>query len=120
MGSNQRLELLAPAGNMEKLKVALAFGADAVYFAGRKYGLRSAANNFDESELVEAIKYCHELNRKAYVTVNIIPHNEHLEGLDEYVKFLGTTDVDGLIVSDPGVRIIKRSLSHTHSSQYPG
>lgn len=113
MGSNQRLELLAPAGNMEKLKVALAFGADAVYFAGRKYGLRSAANNFDESELVEAIKYCHELNRKAYVTVNIIPHNEHLEGLDEYVKFLGTTDVDGLIVSDPGViSIIKKEAPH--------
>jgi putative protease len=113
LGSNQRLELLAPAGNMEKLKVALAFGADAVYFAGRKYGLRSAANNFDESELVEAIKYCHELNRKAYVTVNIIPHNEHLEGLDEYVKFLGTTDVDGLIVSDPGViSIIKKEAPH--------
>lgn len=103
MVSDQKLELLAPAGNMEKLKVALAFGADAVYFAGEKYGLRSAAKNFSDSEILEAIDYCHGLNRKAYMTVNIMPHNEHLDGLREHIRFLGTTDVDGLIISDPGV-----------------
>ncbi|HWR61174.1 MAG TPA: U32 family peptidase [Clostridia bacterium] len=98
-----RPEILAPAGNLEKLKMALIYGADAVYIGGEKYGLRAAAGNFTLSEIKEGADYAHSMGRKLYVTVNIIPHNEDLEGLPEYLKELGTAGVDALIVSDPSV-----------------
>lgn len=99
-------ELLAPAGNMEKLKVAFIYGADAVYIGGSSYGLRAFAGNFSDDEIIEAVDYAHKLNKKVYVTVNIFPHNDDLEGLDEYLQFLYDSKVDGIILSDPGVFLI--------------
>ena len=97
------MELLAPAGNMEKLKTAIYFGADAVYLAGKSFGLRAFAGNFDNNELKEAAEYVHKNGRKIYITVNIVAHNSDFKGLDEYLKFLQEIKVDGLIVSDWGV-----------------
>lgn len=98
-----RPELLAPAGNMEKLKMAIIYGADAVYIGGDKYGLRAAAGNFTLKEIKEGVMFAHENGSKIYVTVNIIPHNKDLEGLDEYLKGLHDTGADALIVSDPSI-----------------
>ena len=96
-------EILSPAGNMEKLKTAIYFGADAVYFAGKQYGLRAFSGNFTEKEIVEAVNFCHERNVKAYVTINIIAHNEDFVHLAKYVKFLEKAGVDAIIASDLGV-----------------
>lgn len=101
-------ELLAPAGNMEKLKVALLYGADAVYFGGELYGLRAFAGNFGNHEICEAVEYTHSLGKKAYVTVNIFPHNDDLTHLDSYLKFLYSCKVDAIIISDPGVFAIAK------------
>ncbi len=92
------MELLAPAGNMEKLKTAIYFGADAVYLSGKKFGLRAFAGNFDEQELKEASNFVHKNNKKIYVTVNIVAHNSDFEGLDEYLKYLQDIEIDGLLL----------------------
>lgn len=97
------LELLAPAGNMEKLKVAFRYGADACYMAGKKFGLRAFSGNFDEDELEEATKYAHSLGKKIYITVNIVAHNGDFEGLPEYLEYLQKIGVDAVIVSDIGI-----------------
>ena len=97
------LELLAPAGNMEKLKVAFRYGADACYMAGKKFGLRAFSGNFDEDELVEAVNYAHNLGKKIYITVNIVAHNNDFTGLAEYLKYLQEINVDAVIVSDIGI-----------------
>lgn len=99
----KKIELLAPAGNMEKLKFAFAYGADAVYFGGSRFGLRAFAGNFSDEEIKEAVEYAHSLQHKAYVTVNIFPHNDDLQGLEGYLKFLYECKVDAVLVSDPGV-----------------
>lgn len=96
-------ELLAPAGNMEKLKMAVIYGADAVYIGGERFGLRAAAGNFTIEEIKEAVLFAHAHGKKIFVTVNIIPHNEDLAVLPEYLKELSEAGVDALIVSDPGV-----------------
>ncbi len=103
-----RPELLAPAGNMEKLKMALIYGADAVYIGGEKFGLRAAAGNFDIPEIKEAVEFTHNLGKKLYVTVNIIPHNEDLAELSDYLKQLNQAGVDAIIISDPGVLMIAK------------
>ena len=103
-------ELLAPAGNMEKLKVAVAFGADAVYLAGRFFGMRSMADNFSDGEIVEAVSYCHAKGVKVYVTVNIMPRTDEYVKLAEYLKKLGEAGVDALIVSDIGVFMTAKEL----------
>lgn len=97
------IELLAPAGDLQKLKMAIIYGADAVYLAGQKFGLRAAAKNFSLENMIEGLKFAHEKGRKVYVTLNIIPHNEDLEGLPDYIKELDSIGVDAVIVSDPGV-----------------
>lgn len=97
------MEILSPAGNMEKLKTAIYFGADAVYVAGKKFGLRAFAGNFDENELKEAVDFVHSNGKKIYVTVNIVAHNSDFDGLDEYLKFLEKIGVDAIIVSDIGI-----------------
>lgn len=97
------MELLAPAGNFEKLKTAFYFGADAVYIAGKKFGLRAFAGNFDEEGLKQAVDLAKERGKKIYVTVNIVAHNRDFEGLGEYLKFLEEIGVWGVIVSDLGV-----------------
>ncbi|MCY6372325.1 peptidase U32 family protein [Clostridium ganghwense] len=98
-----RPEILAPAGNLEKLKTAIDFGADAVYLGGSKLNLRALADNFDNEKLKEGLKYAHDRNRKVYVTINVFPHNDDLEGLEEYLKELYDMGVDAIIASDPGI-----------------
>ncbi|MBQ7227546.1 MAG: U32 family peptidase [Clostridia bacterium] len=97
------MELLAPAGNMNKLKTALLYGADAVYLAGKRFGLRAYADNFSEEELREATEYVHSLGKKLYVTVNIYADDSDLPYLPEYAKTLEKIGVDGVIISDLGV-----------------
>ena len=100
------VELLAPAGDFEKLKFAFLYGADAVYFGGQNFSLRANAQNFNVLELKKATKYAHALNKKVYVTVNIVFHDSDFIGLDEYLKYLNAINVDGVIVSD--ISVIKR------------
>ena len=95
------IELLSPAGDLEKLKIAFLYGADACYIGGRDYSLRANAKNFSIEEIEEACKFAHSLNKKVYVTVNIVFHNEDLEGLTDYLKKLEEAGVDAIIVSDP-------------------
>ena len=102
------LELLAPAGNMEKLKTAFKFGADACYMAGKKFGLRAFSGNFEEDELKEAIDYAHSLNKKVYITVNIVAHNDDFNGLREYLISLKEMHADAIIVSDIGIMNIAK------------
>lgn len=104
-----KYELLMPAGDLDRLKVAYDYGADAVYIGGYNYSLRANANNFSLQEIKEAASYAHSLNKKLYVTVNMIFHNEDLEGLDKYLTELDSINVDSLIVSDFAViEAIKR------------
>lgn len=104
------IELLAPAGSLEKLKMAFRYGADAVYLGGLAFGLRAGAKNFTMEELKEGLEFAHDRDKKVYVTLNIIPHNEDLEDLPEYVKSLNEIGIDAVIVSDPGVLdIVKRN-----------
>ena len=97
------MELLAPAGNFEKLVTAVHFGADAVYFAGKKLGLRAFAGNFDEEEIKKAMTYLHERGKKGYVTLNIVANDSDFEEIDEYLSLLIEAKVDGVIVSDLGL-----------------
>ena len=97
----EKIELLAPAGNLERVKFALLYGADAVYFGGRNYSLRANAKNLDISEIKEACDYAHKLGKKVYVTVNIVFHTEDTLGVTEYLKNLEECGVDAIIVSDP-------------------
>lgn len=104
----KKIELLAPAGNLEKLKMALLYGADAVFLAGKSFGLRAFSGNFTEEELKEGVEFAHSLQKKAYVTVNIFPHNDDLPALPDYIRFLSDCNVDAVIIADLGVyRIIK-------------
>jgi len=104
-------ELLAPAGDLEKLKMAIIYGADAVYLAGERFGLRTASKNFSIEEIEEGVNFAHSRGKKVYVTMNIVPHNEDLIGLEEYVKKLYDIKVDAVIVSDPGIfSIIRRTV----------
>ena len=95
-----KVELLAPAGDLEKLKIAFLYGADAVYIGGDRYSLRANAKNFNLNEIKEAVLYAHNLNKKVYVTVNIILHNEDIDGLKEYLINLSHIGVDAIIASD--------------------
>ena len=97
------MELLAPAGDMAKLKMALAFGADAVYFAGKRFGLRTYAGNFDEDELAEAIALVHANGKKAYITVNVLPRDKDMSAIIDYCKYLVSIKADAVIVADLGV-----------------
>lgn len=83
----KKAELLAPAGNVEKLKTAIHYGADAVFLGGKMFNLRAGSNNFSDEELEECVQYAHERGKRVYVTLNIIPHNEELEQLPDYIKF---------------------------------
>lgn len=99
----QRIELLAPAGDLERLKTAFIYGADAVYIGGEIFGMRSAAKNFNKEDMAEGVKFAHERGKQVFVTVNIIPRNEEFEQLEDYLKELEEIGVDAVIVSDPGV-----------------
>ena len=101
--SHKTPELLAPAGNMECLKAAFEYGADAVYIAAKRFGLRAYADNFEFQEIRQAVEYAQKLRKRVYITMNIFAHNKDLEGLDEYVRFLSDVGVDAVIISDPGI-----------------
>ncbi len=96
-------ELLAPAGDLERLKIALLYGADAVYCGGPAFGLRANATNFTFEQLCEGVKFAHSLNKKVYVTVNIVLHNKEAKELLDYLKKIEASEVDAIIVSDPYV-----------------
>lgn len=104
-------ELLAPAGNFEKLKYAIHYGADAVYCAGEQFGLRAKADNFDLESLKEAVAYVHKKHKKIYVTLNIIPQNKDFEGLSDYIVELEKLSIDGVIVADPGIFSMVREIA---------
>ena len=97
------VELLAPAGDMEKLKIAFKYGADACYFAGKKWGLRAFSTNFEQDQMEECVKYAHSIGKKCYITVNVIAHNRDFEGLKEYLQYLERIGVDAVIVADVGI-----------------
>ena len=97
----KKIELLSPAGSLEKLKIALLYGADAEYFGGRNYSLRANAKNLSLDEIKIACDYAHSLGKKVYVTINIVFHNEDVDGLVDYLKKLEECGVDAIIVSDP-------------------
>lgn len=103
-------EILAPAGNLEKLITAIDFGADAVYLGGSKLNLRALADNFNTEDLREGLKYAHDRGKKVYVTINVFPHNDDLEGLDKYLEELYELGVDAIIVSDAGIIATARDV----------
>lgn len=103
-------ELLAPAGNMEKGKMALLYGADAIYLGGKMFGLRAFANNFSLAEIAEIAAYAHDLGKKVYVTVNIFAHNEDINKLPDYLRSLQQAGVDALLISDLGVWTVARQV----------
>ena len=94
-------ELLAPAGNLEKLKIAVHYGADAVFLGGQEYGLRSNADNFTMEEIKEGVEFANRYGAKIYVTTNIIAHDENIDGLEDYLRQLEATGATGIIVADP-------------------
>lgn len=110
---DKKIELLAPAGNFEKLRFALHYGADAVYCSGKAFGLRAFAGNFSNNELAEAVQYTHAQGKKIYVTLNAYPHNEELKGLEEYLTFLESIQPDALLIADPGVYSIAQNVGVT-------
>ena len=109
--STKKIELLAPAGNLEKLQSAFHFGADACYIGGNAFNLRGMSANFKNPELEEAVKFAHGINKKIYITLNIFAHNKEIDHLPEFIKFLAGADVDGVIVADLGVFQLVREIA---------
>ena len=105
----QKVELLAPAGDLEKLKIAILYGADAVFIGGKKFSLRAKASNFSLEDIKEGCEFAHKYNKKIHVTVNIYPHEKDLDGLKEYLIELDKCGVDAIIVSS--LYIMKVALS---------
>ncbi len=106
-----KIELLSPAGDMSKLKTAFYFGADAAYIGGKSLSLRASAGNFTDEEVAEAIKLAHSLGKKIYVTVNVFAKNSDISAAERYFKFLEDVEVDGAIISDPGLVYLARSVA---------
>ena len=106
-------ELLAPAGTMEKLQLALAYGADAAYLGGTQFGLRAFGGNFTNEEIRAAVQIAHGMGRKVYVTVNVFPHNDDLVALPDYLRFLAEAEVDAVLVADLGVFMCAREVAPT-------
>ena len=98
---NKKIELLSPAGDLERLKVTLLYGADAVYIGGAKYSLRANATNFDLNEIKEGCDFAHKLGKRVYLTLNMIFHNEDTKEVKEYIKDVASCGIDAFIVSDP-------------------
>ena len=116
-------ELLSPAGDWERLEMALRYGADAVYLAGKEFGLRAAAGNFDNEELVRAIELAHGMGRRVYVTCNTLPREDELDRLIGYLGFLQDAGPDGLIIADLGVLALAKRFAprlHLHVSTQLG
>lgn len=107
----EKIELLSPAGDYEKLKTAFYFGADACYFAGKKFGLRAFSSNFDNDELKESIDYAHSLGKKCYITLNILAHNSDFSDMEDYIKYLDEIHADAVIVSDIGIMSLIKKVA---------
>ncbi|NCC67461.1 MAG: U32 family peptidase [Clostridia bacterium] len=121
--AHKKIELLSPAGDMERLDMALHYGADAVYLAGTEFGMRAQAGNFDEEQLLNAVKKCRESGVKVYVAVNTLPREYELARLPSYLEFLDEIGIDALIVADLGViSLAKKHAPHTrlHASTQMG
>ena len=103
-----KLELLAPAGDLEKLKIAVDYGADAVYFGGEMFSLRAGAGNLTVEEIKEGVAYAHENGVRCHMTLNVFPHNEDIRPLQEYLQQIKDIPIDAFIVSDPAVMILIR------------
>ena len=110
MMKNNKPELLIPAGGLETLKVAVDYGADAVYIGGNRFGLRAKADNFTKEEMAEAVDYTHKNNVKLYVTTNIYAHNEDIVKAKDYFEELRDMKVDAVLISDPGMFSIAREV----------
>ena len=105
-------ELLAPAGNFEKLQAALIYGADAVYFGGKNFSLRAYGDNFTREEILQAVEFTHGRGKKIYAAVNVFAHNADLDALADYLKFLDGAGVDAVLVSDLGVLTLAKELTN--------
>lgn len=110
MSKREKPELLIPASSLEVLKVAINYGADAVYIGGEMFGLRAKAKNFSKEDMIEGVKYAHQFGKKVYITANITAHNRDLEGVAEYFEEMKEIKPDALIISDPGVFDIAREV----------
>lgn len=106
----KKMELLAPAGDLEKLKIAIDYGADAVYFGGEAFGLRAGAGNFTKDEIREGAEYAHRRGKKIYMTVNIFAHNEDIRRLPDFLRDIADLEIDAFLVSDPGVIAVFREI----------
>ncbi|MFU8818807.1 MAG: peptidase U32 family protein [Desulfurivibrio sp.] len=104
-------ELLAPAGNREKMELAIHYGADAVYLGGSRFSLRANAGNFSDQELREAVLFAHGAGVRVYVAINIFAHQRDFAGLEDYLRFLREIAVDGLIIADPGILAVARRVA---------
>ena len=104
-------ELLAPAGNLEKLKVAIRYGADAVFVGGKEFSLRSGASNFTLEDIKEAVEFANKYNAAIHVTCNIILHQDNLQGIEEYLSELDKIGVRAIIVADPYIMMIAKKLN---------
>ena len=104
-------ELLSPAGDMERLNMALRYGADAVYLAGTEFGMRASAGNFDEAQLRQAVELAHGWGVRVYVTCNTLPREDELKRLPEYLEFLQDAGADALIVADIGVMSLAKKYA---------
>lgn len=105
------IELLAPAGNFEKLQAALIYGADAVYIGGKNFSLRAYGDNFSEEEILKAVEFTHKLGKKIYVATNVFAHNADIDELEKYFKFLDGAGVDAVLISDLGVFSLAKNLT---------
>lgn len=110
--SEKKVELLAPAGDMERLEAAVKFGANAIFMAGDSFGLRANAKNFDREAMKKAVDYARENGVRVHITMNIVPHDQDMIGLEEYLHFLDKIGVDALIISDPGIFSIAKELTN--------
>lgn len=109
----KKVELLAPAGSLEKLKMAIIYGADAVYLGGEEFGLRAYAENFTHEDIRAGIDFAHERGKKVYITMNIIPHNSDFDNMPQYIKTIHELGADGVIISDPGIFLeVKENAPH--------
>lgn len=106
----KRPEVLAPAGDMERLMAAVNFGADAVYLAGQAFGMRTAPNNFSEEKIVTAVEFAHKNGVKVYITCNTLPHNDEVPELPEFIQKLADARVDAIIVADVGVLQLAKNM----------
>lgn len=113
-----KIELLAPAGNLEKAKIAILYGADAVYIGGKQFSLRSRASNFSIDEIAELVQFANAHNSHVHVTVNMLPHESDLDGIEDYLKTLDSIGVHAIIVASPSIMMLAKSLDVSLKCMY--